>query len=187
MYGLVNLAIEQMVTETFGEATWERIRTEADVEIETFISLEAYPDELTYRLVAAASRVLDTPPNDLLERFGEYWVLYTGKAGYGYLMDPSTSTMAEFLMHLNQMHRRIGMAFPHLQPPRFDCTHITEDSLRLEYRSDRPGLAPMVRGLIRGLSVLFSQPAEIEHIVVREDGNDHDAFLIRYRSGSLHA
>jgi two-component system chemotaxis sensor kinase CheA len=34
------------------------------------------PDEVTYKLVGAASEVLGIPPNQVLEAFGEYWIIY---------------------------------------------------------------------------------------------------------------
>lgn len=180
MYGLVNMAIQQLVLDKYDAPTWERIKAEADVDIDTFISLEAYPDSVTYQLVGAASRVLNTPAETLLEAFGEYWVLYTGKAGYGYLMDPSTSTMTEFLVSLNQLHQRIRMTFPHLNPPHMVCTDISEESVCLHYYSDRPGLAPMVRGLLRGLGIMFQREIEVTQVASKGKQADHDEFLIRY-------
>lgn len=55
MYGLVNKAIEDMVCKGFGEDVWETIKQKAGIDIEGFISMEAYPDDVTHRLVRAAS------------------------------------------------------------------------------------------------------------------------------------
>ena len=59
MYGLVNKAVEGMVCTAHGEATWLRIKAAAGVNVEGFVSNQPYPDDMTYRLVAAASEVLD--------------------------------------------------------------------------------------------------------------------------------
>jgi hypothetical protein len=48
MYGMVNKALEDMVVERFSEDAWERIKAEAGVDIDVFISNEGYPDEITY-------------------------------------------------------------------------------------------------------------------------------------------
>ena len=58
MYGMVNKAVEDMVCMHYGEAVWEAIKAKAGVEAEVFFGNEAYPDEITYQLVAAASEVL---------------------------------------------------------------------------------------------------------------------------------
>jgi hypothetical protein len=86
MYGMVNKAIEEMICKGFGEETWERIKAEAKVDEEVFISTEGYPDAITYDLVGAASRLSKIPAAEVLERFGRHWVLHTAREGYGDLM-----------------------------------------------------------------------------------------------------
>ena len=77
MYGLVNKAVVDLVVSKFGQDTWDAIKKKAEVDIDVFVSMEGYPDDITYRLVGAASEILKIPPEAVLEAFGEYWVLYT--------------------------------------------------------------------------------------------------------------
>ena len=72
MYGLVNCAIQDLVTSKFGEDTWERIRSRAGVTSPRFVAMSAYPDEITYALVGAASEELHLTPAQILETFGEW-------------------------------------------------------------------------------------------------------------------
>jgi hypothetical protein len=58
MYGMINKAVEDMVCMQFGESVWEDIKSRAGVDIDVFMSNEAYPDEMTFQLVGAASKVL---------------------------------------------------------------------------------------------------------------------------------
>ena len=60
MYGLVNKAVEDLVCSKFGEETWNKILEEAGVDVDSFVSMEAYPDAVTYKLIHAASTVLET-------------------------------------------------------------------------------------------------------------------------------
>lgn len=69
MYGLVNQAIEDLVRSNHDDATWEVIKQRAEVQTEAFLSMEEYPDDVTYRLVQAAAEVLNTPP----EEFPCFW------------------------------------------------------------------------------------------------------------------
>ena len=55
MYGMVNKAIEDLVRSNFGEDSWNRIKERAGVDEVAFISNEPYPDDVTFRLVGAAS------------------------------------------------------------------------------------------------------------------------------------
>ena len=82
MYGLVNKAVEQLVQRQFGEDKWMEIKNKAGVD-SNFVAMGSYPDEVTFSLVAAASEVLGSPPEAILEAFGEHWIQFTVDEGYG--------------------------------------------------------------------------------------------------------
>ena len=184
MYGLVNKAIANMVKTKFGEETWQEIRQKAAVEESTFLSMEGYPDDVTHRLVKASSDVLGLSPAAVMEAFGEFWVQFTAQEGYGELMDMSGDDLPEFLENLDNMHARVGVSFPKLRPPSFASSELEEDALTLEYRSEREGLAPMVVGLVKGLGDRFETEVEITQTLYREQGADHDEFLIKHKKSS---
>ena len=182
MYGLVNKAIEDMVCSRFGEDTWEEIKQKADLDIDVFISMDAYPDDVTHKLVRAASGVLGLSAEELLKAFGEYWVLYTAKEGYGEMLEMAGDNLPDFLQNLDNLHARVGLSFQHLKPPSFQCTDTHEDSLHLHYQSTRVGLAPMVMGLIKGLGERFKTEINITQISSRDKGAEHDEFSIKYKA-----
>lgn len=178
MYGLVNKAVVDLVCSKFGEETWERIKEKAGVDDDVFVSLDPYPDDLTYRLVGAASEVLGITGAQVLEAFGEYWVLYTAKEGYGELLKASGKTLKDFLVNLDQMHARIAMSMPSLRPPKFNVGEGPDGSMILHYYSTRQGLAPMVVGLLKGLAQRFGEDVTVTLGRNRESGHDHDEFSI---------
>lgn len=180
MYGMVNQAVEEMVCMHHGAAVWERIKAQAGVDVDVFMSNESYPDDITYRLVGAASEVLAVPAETILAGFGEHWVLHTAQVGYGGLMKAAGKTLPEFLRNLPNFHSRVAMIFPNLQPPRFHCTDITEHSLRLHYISHRPGLAPFVVGLMHGLGKMFQTPTTVTQTEFKSQGADHDVFDVKW-------
>ena len=180
MYGLVNKAIEDMVCSNHGEETWEEIKRKAEIEVDTFVSMEGYPDDVTHRLVKAASEVLGLSAAQIMHAFGEYWVQYTAKEGYGEMMNMSGDSLPEFLENLDALHTRVGVIFPKLQPPSFECTEAEAQTLHLNYYSDRQGLAPMVKGLVKGLGKRFDTEVEVTQTESREDGHDCDQFSIKY-------
>lgn len=181
MYGLVNKAIEDMVCNHFGEETWQAIKQQAAIDVDTFISMEGYPDDITHRLVKAASQILGLSPAEIMQAFGEYWVQYTAQEGYGEMMEMSGDNLPEFLQNLDNLHARVGVSFPQLKPPSFECADVEEDTLNLHYRSTREGLAPMVIGLVKGLGTRFDTEVEITQTESREEGEDHDTFLVKYK------
>jgi hypothetical protein len=83
MYGLVNKAIRDMIRVSHGEDVWLRVRERADLPFDDFEGMQPYPDDLTHRLVMAASAELDEPADKLLRAFGEFWVKYTAAEDYG--------------------------------------------------------------------------------------------------------
>lgn len=185
MYGLVNRAIEQMVRSQHGDDTWHRIKRRAGVDVEVFVAMDSYPDAVSYALVGAASEVLGQPADALLQAFGEYWTLFTAEQGYGDLFRKGGTSFAGFMQNLHSLHTQVGHMMPHLQPPSFWCTDVTESSMRLHYQSSRPGLAPMVIGLVRGLGRMFDTEVTIVADKTRDQGAAHDEFLITYRATDM--
>ena len=184
MYGLANKALQDLVGSRFGEDTWETIRRNAGVEIDAFVSMEAYPDDVTYKLVEAAREVLGLSAEEVLKAFGEYWVPYTAKEGYGEILKLAGDSLPAFLQNLDNLHTRVGLMFPRLKPPSFWCTDIREDSLHLHYRpglDSREGLGPFVIGLVNGLAIRFKTEIEINQTASRNQGADHDEFLITFK------
>jgi Haem-NO-binding len=183
MYGMVNKAVEDLVVKNFGAEKWVAIKEKAGADVDVFLSNEGYPDKLTYDLVGAASEVLGIPARDILIAFGEHWILHTARDGYGSMMEANGRSLPEFLQNLPSFHTRVAMIFPDLQPPRFSCSDVTENSLMLHYHSHRPGLSDFVVGLLQGLGKMFNTPAVVEITERKDDGADHDVFLVRWSAG----
>lgn len=178
MYGLVNRAIQQLVVSQAGELGWRRVCEQAGVGDEGFLAVEAYPDDLTYRLVAAVSAELGISAEQTLEAFGEYWILYTAEEGYAEVLQAGGANLREFLGNLNDMHARIETVYPRMVVPEFDVEDAGPGAFRLHYRSHREGLAPMVVGLLKGLGRRFGQSLVIEHEVRRHEAG-HDVFRVQ--------
>lgn len=182
MYGLVNRGIEQLVVSLKGEAAWRQICLKAGVDDTGFVAMCPYSDELTYRLVGAVSEALDMPAEQVLQAFGEYWVLYTAQQGYGELMDAGGANLREFLSNLNDMHGRVETVFPDMQLPLFrvvDLTGHTDGAYELQYESQRSGLAPMVMGLVRGLAQRFGEQVEVVLSGEPDDSRPYTRFTVR--------
>ena len=163
MYGLVNKAIEDLVVSSAGEETWRRIKKSAGLQELQILDTSNYDDEDTYKLVHAASEILDQPAEEILYSFGKHWVMYTGKKGWANLFAASGEDLVSFLRNLDDMHARVNVAMPEGRMPEF--TLIEKDgSYQLEYKSQREGLAPMVSGILVGLAEQFEEQWEIKHV-----------------------
>lgn len=181
MYGLVNKAIKGLVLQHHDEAMWQKICEKANFEEGDFLSVRSYPDELTYALVGAASEELQMTPDEILEFFGEYWILYTAQEGYREMIDISGSTFPEFIENLDMLHFRVSNIMNELKPPMFNSRTIGNQKLELEYHSDRPGLTSMVVGLLRGLGKRFNHEVEIQLVQKKVDNHRCDVFHVSWK------
>jgi len=184
MYGMVNLAIEGYLTERYGDSVWQTVKDKAAPGIDRFLTMEQYPEEVTQGLVAAAAEITGRPMDEMLNELGEYFTGYAKRSGHGELLDIIGSNLPEALDNLDNMHTRVALAFPDLRPPSFWCTDVDDHSLILHYLSERSGLAPMIPGAVRGLAGMFGTEVVVRLVASREDGADHDQFLVTFDAKS---
>lgn len=169
MYGMVNQAIKDLVESKFSTDHWNQICEDIQIPKDDFVFMQYYPDKLTYDLVGSASKLLNLPGETILKEFGKYWVLYTAKEGYGPMMDLFGSDYKSCLQNLNNLHARMGMTMPQLSPPRFTFVEESKTLYKVSYFSKRPGLCPMVVGLLEGLAQKHNVKVSIE--LLPDDAN----------------
>ena len=180
MYGLVNQSFREMVQGNYGNDQWEKILQKVDSD-GVFIAMDQYPDELTGQILMTASDVLDKDPGAILEEVGYYWTTMAINP-YKHMFEMSGDTFIVFIKKLNDLHTRVGQIMPDLIPPSFSVVEENNKGFKLNYHSKRDGLWPMVIGLIKGLGTRFNTKVEIKHIAGKEDGLDHDEFLVEYQT-----
>jgi len=180
MYGLVNKAVQKFVTEEHGEENWNIIKEKAGVSEVAFVSMQTYPDNITFNLVGAASEHFGIDANDILIAFGGYWIKFAMNEGYGHLIDLAGGNLPDFLRNLNNMHTHIAQSYDKLRPPSFLCEDIDESTFRLTYTSEREGLAMFVKGLLLGLGEKFGVTIDIDYRgEIQSDAYSH-LFIVKY-------
>jgi hypothetical protein len=182
MYGLINSAIRALVISKHGAEQWERVRTSSGLASDTFNTMDAYPDEMTGRLVGTAASVLGIEADSFMEDLGDFWVSYTSTQGYGPLLEACGESLREALFSLDALHARVGRSFPKLIPPSFRCETIDEQLLRMHYYTRRRGMCPMIPGLLNGLARHFGSTLSIRHDTCVREGADHCEFILQLHS-----
>ncbi len=180
MYGLVNRALQSLVTQKLGREGWREICEKVEIDEQGFVNFMLYPDSLTYQLAAEAAKKMNITLEQALEAFGEHWILFTVDEGYGDLINICGSSFVEFLSNINSLHTRIRLLHPSISPPKIICSDIQTDYLKIHYYSKRDGLAPMVVGLIKGLAKRFNTTVDIKLTQAKADGHDHDEFEVKF-------
>jgi len=181
MYGIINKAIEELVLHNFNQELWEKIKKRANVDEEFFISSSPYDDDITYNLAIAISEELNVPLSNVLNDFGEWWILKTGKEKYGYLLSSGGDNFKGFLLNLPNFHNSVMMYYPNLTPPEFKISDVEDSSLHLHYFSQRKGLKDFVYGLMTGLAKFFEvKTVKVEHIDSLDESRTHEVFKISW-------
>lgn len=167
MYGLIMNSIKNQIIDDYGEATWLAVKRAANYDDEGFISMNTYDDALAYTMVEAICGITGKNADEALERIGEYWIQHTGKNGYGPLLDAAGLSFAEYIANLNNMHDTVSIAMPQMIIPYFSVHDVTDNSLKLQYISNRKGLEPMVIGLVKALGKKFGH-----NCIVQREADD---------------
>lgn len=175
MYGLVNQAIQELVTNEFGAATWNRIKTNAGWEKDSFVAQEMYPDPLTYGLVGAICEESGLSAQEVLYTFGMFWPKFVVSQGFGHMLQANGPTFEEFVANLDQFHSRLTITYPNFLPPTFEHEQVDEETIHLRYFSEREGLAPMLHGILVALGDFFNRNIHVEF----EPVDDHHLFVIK--------
>ncbi len=179
MYGLATKILQDMIVDRYGEDKWGIIRERSGVKEPMFIQMTCYPDAMTFQIVASASEVLNETQERLLFLFGEYWIT-VAEQDYAEMVSFAGKDLVEVLNGVDDIHARASLMFPEMKPPSFKCTHVSDESFRLHYKSVRDGLAPFVKGLTAGLGRRMNTPVDVTHDKRRSDGEDHEQFVVAY-------
>ena len=180
MYGIVNKSIQDLITDNFGADTWETVKKKSGIDVDYFLSSEPYDDDITYKIAGAASEVSGMTVDEVLNAFGEWWILKTGREKYAGLMESGGNNLKEFLINLPQFHNRIMLMYPKLTPPEFKVSNTETNSIHVHYFSKRAGLKEFVRGLLSGLGKMYGVEASIELLQSRDEGNSHEIFKVSW-------
>ncbi len=180
MYGMINKGIEDLVISIAGEDTWRIIKCDAGIDTVEFYDSCQYNDNVTIKLVEAASKALGKPPKDILYAFGRHWVLYTEREGWASVFNLAGDTVLGIIKELDGIHARVQIALPDARMPHFSVSE-EHDHWKLIYRSPRTGFAPMVLGLLDGLAEKFEESWDIQLVESNESECWHVFHLTQNR------
>lgn len=173
MYGLIHKAMREMIISDFGADAWENVSARAKVPEDSYLAMESYEDSTTFAIAGAISEALDTPLDQCLELFGEFWMSRFAPQNYEMLLRASGNKLFDFLENLDGLHDRITATFIGYSPPSFRLQRESDLRATLTYSSVRSGLTPFVIGLLKGMQKRFDTPITIESVEVtqRQEGD----------------
>lgn len=177
MKGVVFNIVEEIVTDRFGDDTWDALLEAANAE-GAYTALGNYDDTELAAIVIAASRALETTEQAVLELVGEAGferlaARYPGFEEFG--------SSADVLESLNDViHPQVLALYPGAAVPVFDCVR-DGDRIDLDYQSSR-GLCHLAVGLARGAVAYFDETATVTQPECRHDAGSRCVIRVDFAS-----
>jgi hypothetical protein len=168
MKGVVFNLLEEIVSRDYSEDAWDDLLDAAGLE-GVYTSLGGYPDRDLSALVAAASRALEMPPEEVVRWFGRN-ALPLLAAGHPHFFAVHDSARP-FILTLNDIiHPEVRKLYPGAEVPVFDFDASSDEVLVMGYASARR-LCAFAEGLIEGAARHYGQTVSIEqtHCMLRGD------------------
>ena len=165
MYGMIHRGVREMVIADFGEAAWEDASASIGVGLEHLVSMALYSDDITIAILQRASILYDISFDQLLRKFGQFWIVFVQRNAYGAMMDFVGSDLVTFINNLNRMHQAVQSAMPDADLPTFKLVSDQPMEMIVEYTSSRSGLEAFVVGLLEGLLMRFGQDGAVNFAI----------------------
>lgn len=177
MKGIVFNLLERVVSSEYGEDAWDQLLEQAGVE-GAYTSLGGYPDEEFYRLIGAASRMLNPCPEDPARWFA-CGAMPLMAAKYPEFFLPHRSTRP-FLLTLNDViHPEVRKIYPGADVPVFDYDTSSTETLVMHYSSHRK-LCSLALGFIEGATAHYREVLTFSHPACMKRGDPQCTFRLSF-------
>lgn len=163
MHGLINLSIQSFVVTTYGQPTWEKVAYEAGLDFSEFEAMLRYDDDITPRVLDAASEVLERARGDLMEDLGTYLVSHPNTDAVRRLLRFGGVNFVDFLHSLDDLPDRVRLAVSDLLMPKLELRAHTETSFSLLCAGDIEGFGYLMMGVLRVMADDYGTLALLEH------------------------
>ncbi|GMS94094.1 hypothetical protein PENTCL1PPCAC_16269, partial [Pristionchus entomophagus] len=151
-FGFVHESIRQLMLRKYGEALWSNVVERSGFEIgkENIVN-HYYKDSDTYLIVDSVSVITKMTREQVWEMYGAFLIEYTMEMGWDELVRSLSPNLKGFLDNLDSLHYFIDHVVykANLRGPSFRCEENQDGTITLHYYTGRPGLYPIVKGVIR--------------------------------------
>ncbi|KAK5975287.1 Soluble guanylate cyclase gcy-35 [Trichostrongylus colubriformis] len=151
MYGFIHESIRQLMLRKYGEELWQDVLNRAGFESgkENIIN-HYYSDSDTYSLVDSVAVLTKMSREQVWELYGSFLIEYTMEIGWDELIRNMSPNLKGFLDNLDALHYFIDHVVykANLRGPSFRCEESADGTITLHYFTGRPGLYPIVRGVL---------------------------------------
>jgi hypothetical protein len=176
MKGIVFNLLEEAVTRTYGEDTWDDLLETAGLE-GAYTSLGNYPDQQLTDLVQAASAATGADSQTIIRWFGREAMPALATAYPGFFVPHHD--LGSFLNTLNDIiHPEVRKLYPGADVPTFGFATASDGTITMRYGSPRR-LCAFAEGLIEGAAAQFGQAVTIDQPRCMLRGDELCTIVIR--------
>ncbi|MFM2044618.1 MAG: hypothetical protein RLY86_3194 [Pseudomonadota bacterium] len=146
-----------------------------------YTSVGTYDHREMLTLVGGLSRCTGLAAGDLVHGFGRH-LLGVFRAKYPAFFEAAADGYA-FLDSIDRtIHVEVRKLYPDAELPRFDCSRLTNEGMRLDYSSGRP-FAHLAHGLIEATMEHYGHAVDITREDLAPGDGTRARFMIRPRAG----
>ena len=163
MKGIVVDCLKELVVESFGQETWEKILVKSDVDPKKNYKItDDVDDELVLKMFGSTCEVGNMTFEQACNVFGDFWVeKYTQK--YYPEFYKGVKSSKEFLIKLDAIHATMRKRIKNAQPPKLSYSWKDDNTLIMVYDSYRD-LTELFAGAVRGLANYFNEKVDVKII-----------------------
>lgn len=163
MKGVIACCLKEMVVAKFGKDKWEAAAVKAGVNPSIpILATEDVKESVVMKLIESVCGVLKISVQQAADAFGEYWVCTYARDVYAPFYQNAKSAR-EFLLKMDDVHKRTTQTIPDARPPRFEYAWTDEKTLVLKYKSQRK-LIDFLVGLVKGVGTYFKENLQVSKL-----------------------
>ncbi|MGR3539911.1 MAG: heme NO-binding domain-containing protein [Hasllibacter sp.] len=166
MHGLMNRAVQDFLTVTYGQGVWSEVRTAASLPEDGFEPLMTYEESLMTAMLDAASRRLGKPTESLLEDVGTFLVSHPRSERIRRLLRFGGAEFGDFLHSLDDLPARVALALPSFVLPRLTVRpsgEVGEGGYLVACHDGPHGFGHVLIGVLRAMADDYGALVLLEH------------------------
>jgi hypothetical protein len=178
LQGFIHLLLEAYAGERIGPHSPAEIRRMAGISGSPVLT-QQYPDEMTLKLVEAIATLEGSPPDDVLYRFGIYFMnAPLLERNYLAFLEGHRDAR-DFLKKITGIHRTLQTSLKDAHLPELRTIDHDTNLMEIIYASPRR-LCRFLLGILEGVRLRFETPMEVRELECQHRGARACRLMVRF-------
>ncbi len=163
MKATILLCIKNLIREKHSDAIWTEILLTSGLEANAlFVPYDDVDDNIMGKIIENTCKLLNINRKQITLAFGEYWMCtYAPKIYQVYFLGKKNSK--DMILSLSKIHDMVTKKIPNAHPPKFEYNWIDDNSLIINYLSNRK-MIDFFQGLLYGVGKHFNENLKVTQL-----------------------